>query len=195
VGTPHGTRKRSLLPRARRPRQRICLRKGCRRKYQPRRWNQRYCQVPECQREVKRWQAARRQAQRRRDDRVKARHVQAEKQRRQRAKVAPQSIASPEVVPTRGHAADTAEKFFSSPLCDRPGCYEPRVISLRNKARYCCAGCRQAVRKVHDRERKWLFRGTSAGCDRRAEYAAARRRRSRGRRGGDAAVPPHAPPR
>jgi len=82
------------------------MRKGCGRKYQPRRWNQRYCQEPECQREVRRWQAARRQARRRQDVVVKTRHAQAEKQRRQRAKVAPKTVENPDVAPARGHAAE-----------------------------------------------------------------------------------------
>jgi hypothetical protein len=112
VGTVHATQTHSRLPRARRPRPRICLRKGCGRKYQPRRWNQRYCQEPECLRQVRRWLAARRQAERRQDARVKVRHAQAEKERRQRAKVAPKAIENPEVAPARGHAA---ENFFRSP--------------------------------------------------------------------------------
>jgi hypothetical protein len=112
VGTLHSTQCHSRLPRARRPRPRICLRKGCGRKYLPRRWNQRYCQDPECLREVRRWQAARRQAKRRQDIGVKAQHAQAQKERRQRAKVAPKAIENPEVAPARGHAA---EIFFLSP--------------------------------------------------------------------------------
>ena len=112
VGTLHSTQCHSRLPRARRPRPRICLRNGCRRKYLPRRWNQRYCQDPECLREVRRWQAARRQAKRRQDPGVKAQQAQAQKERRQRAKVAPKAIENPEVAPARGHAA---ENFFLPP--------------------------------------------------------------------------------
>ena len=112
VGTLHSTQCHSRLPRARRPRPRICLRKGCGRKYLPRRWNQRYCQDPECLREVRRWQAARRQAKRRQDIGVNAQHARAQKERRQRAKVAPKAIENPEVAPARGHAA---ENFFRSP--------------------------------------------------------------------------------
>jgi hypothetical protein len=53
------------------------------------------------------------------------------------------------------------------------------MSSLRNPARYCCAECRQAVRNVQDRERKWLDRGTLDGRKKRAyEYDAARQRRS-----------------
>ena len=51
----------------------------------------------------------------------------------------------------------TQQNLFFPPLCDRPGCYEPPVTSPRNPARYCCAACRQAVRNVLDRERKWLL--------------------------------------
>ena len=39
------------------------------------------------------------------------------KERRQRAKLASQTVEDPEVKPERGHAA---EPFFSLPLCDRP---------------------------------------------------------------------------
>jgi hypothetical protein len=42
---------------------------------------------------------------------VKNRHAQAEKQRRQQAKVAPKTIENPQVAPARGHAA---ENFFPS---------------------------------------------------------------------------------
>jgi len=94
----------------------------------PRRWNQRYCQDPECLREVRRWQAARRQAKRRRDIRVKAQHTQAEKERRERAKVAPKAIENPEVAPARGHA----EKNFPSPLM-RPARLLPTARDLAAK--------------------------------------------------------------
>jgi hypothetical protein len=109
MGAPHVKSGPRRSARARRPRPRICLRKGCGRKYQPRSWNQRYCQDPECLRQVHRWQAARRQAERRRDTRIQVQHAQAEKERRQRAKVAPKAVENPEVAPARGHAA---EDFF-----------------------------------------------------------------------------------
>jgi len=176
VGTLQSTQGHSRLPRARRPRPRICLRKGCRRQYQPRRWNQRYCQDPHCQREVRRWQAARRQAKRRQDPGVQAQHAQAEKQRRHRAKTTPKAIENPEVAPARGHAAGN---FFAALLRSARLLRTP-VSSPRNPARYCGAGCRQAVRNVRDRERKWLARGTLDGRKKRAiEYQAARRHRGR----------------
>ncbi len=177
----------------RRPRARICLRKGCGHKYQPRRWNQRYCQDPECRRQVRRWQAARRQARRRQDDAAKTQHAQAQRARRQRAHSRPQAPKNPEVAPARGHAATI---LLPTPVCDRPGCYEPPLKSGRNQARYCCHACRQAVRRVIDRERKWRLRGTFQGRRARAqEYTTARARRS-GQQHGTASAPPppQAPP-
>jgi hypothetical protein len=154
---------------------RVCLRKGCGRKYHPRRWNQHYCQDSECLRLVRRWQAARRQAKRRQDDAAKAQHAEAERARRQRITSSPQAPKPAEIAASRGHAA----KIFSpTPLCDRPGCHEPVVKSGRSQARYCCSACREAVRRVVDRERKWQYRGTLQGRQARArEYQAARARR------------------
>jgi hypothetical protein len=177
VGNHHVKGKHRPKARERRPRARPCLNKGCERKYQPRRWNQRYCQDPECLREVRRWLAAQRQAKRREDPNTnaKAEHTQAERARRQRAKPTPQVAQNPELTPARGHAA---EFFLCLPLCKRPGCHEHPVSSPRILARYCCPACRQAVRNVLDRERKWLSRGTSDGRKKRAiEYGTAQRRR------------------
>jgi len=163
--------------RCRRPRTRVCLRKGCGRMYQPRRWNQRYCQDPECLRFVRRWQAAKRQAKRRQDEAAKSEHAEAERARRQRDTSSPQEPKPPDVGAARGHAANI---FSPTPMCDRPGCHEPAPKSGRNQASYCCCACRQAVRRVVDRERKWQFRGTFRGRQaRQREYQAARTRRSR----------------
>jgi hypothetical protein len=163
--------------RCRRPRTRSCLRKGCGQKFQPRRWNQRYCQDPPCLRAVRRWQAAKRQAQRRADDAIKSQHAAAQRARRQRAYSSTQPPKTPEVAAARGHAARI---FLARPFCDRPGCYQPALKSGRSEARYCCSACRQAVRRVRDRERKWRQRGTFRGRRaRRQEYQAARGRRRR----------------
>jgi hypothetical protein len=193
VGNHHVKGKHRPKARARRPRARPCLNKGCGRKYQPQRWNQRYCQDPECLREVNRWQAAQRQAKRRKEDaEAKAEHAHAERARRQRATSTPQVAQSPEVAPARGHAAGS---FLALPLCKRPGCHEHPVSSLRNLARYCCLACRQAVRNVLDRERKWLSRGTSDGRKKRAiEYEAAWRGRVLRQRHIPEPAPPRPPP-
>ena len=81
-------------------------------------------------------------------------------------------------IPNLHRRVVTQQKLFFPPLCDRPGCHEHPVTSVRNPARFCCPGCRQAVRNVRDRERKWLSRGTLDGFKKRSyEYQAARRRR------------------
>ena len=178
--------------RCRRPRPRICLRKGCGHQYAPQRWNQRYCQDPECLRLVRRWLAAKRQAKRRQDDAVKAQHAEAQRARRQRAPSSPQPPNEPEVPAARGHAATI---FSPTPICERPGCYEPPPKSGRSQAKYCCPGCRQAVQRVLDRERKWLKRGTFQGRGvREREYQAARVRRCSEPRASASATSPRAPP-
>jgi hypothetical protein len=89
-----------------------------------------------------------------------------------------------------------SRNFFSLPLCDRPGCHESPIACTRNPARYCCSACRQAVRNVRDRERKWRSRDTLDGCKKRAfEYQAARYRRSAQRGRTSSPVPARPPPK
>jgi hypothetical protein len=192
VGCRHVNPKYRRRASPRRPRQRICLRKGCGHKYQPRRWNQRYCQDPECRRLVRRWQAARRQTRRRQDDAAKTQHAEAQRARRQRAPSSPQAPQNPEVAPARGHAAKI---LLPTPVCDRPGCYEPPHQPVHQRACFCSRACRQAVRRVLDRERKWRLRGTFQGRRARArEYAAARAWRSGQQHDTASATPARTPP-
>ena len=176
----------------RRPRPRLCLRKGCGRQYQPRRWNQRYCQDAECLRLVRRWLAARRQAKRRQNDAAKTQDAEKQRARRRRVPSPPQAPTIPELAAARGHAAKI---LLPPPLCDRPGCYEPPLKSGRHQACYCCPTCRQALRRVLDRERKWRLRGTFQG--RRArdqQYQAARARRCTDQHDPARTPPPRASP-
>lgn len=157
----------------RRPRPRVCFRKGCGRRYTPRRWNQRYCQDPECLREVRRWQARQRQRRRRASPRGRQQHRHAERARRREAKIRGPTATRRSTDHARGHAGEKYSDIF----CGRTGCYEPPRPSLRTPAYYCSTACRTAVRRVHDRERKWLSRAKFAGqVKRRSEYEAARQR-------------------
>jgi hypothetical protein len=91
----------------------------------------------------------------------------------------------------------TQQKFFVHPLCERPGCYEAAPKLGRNQAHYCGPDCGQAVRRVLDRERKWMRRGTFQGRRQRArEYQAARARRSgqQAQQTDRTGTPPRAPP-
>ena len=116
---------------------------------------------------------------------------------RQRRSVVNESnlYPSPLKTPKLRRRVVTQLKLFFPSLCDRPGCHEPPVISVRNLAHYCCSACRQAVQNVHDRERKWLSRNTPGGRKRRAiGYQTEKRRRCLKQRSISAPAPLRAPP-
>ena len=192
VGNHHVKEKHRPKARARRPRERTCVNKKCGRKYHARRWNQRYCQDPECQRQVNRWQAARRQAKRRQNAKVQSPACPGRESAPSAGQVRAQGRSE---TGTYAGAWSRSNTFFSPPLCDRPGCYEPPVTSPRNPARFCCAACRQAVRNVLDRERKWRSRGTLDGQTKRTyEYQAARQHRLSRQRNTSTETPSRSPP-
>jgi len=143
---------------------RVCLRRGCGRTYRARRSNQRYCQEPECLKLVRRWQAAKRQSARRQWAKAREAHATAERRRRARRRAegcresSAQREPAPDDDPNRG--AWSRSKRGSEIFCDRPGCYDAVRPSCRCRARYCSDDCRQAVKRVRDRERKWLARQT-----------------------------------
>jgi hypothetical protein len=148
--------------------------------YKARRWNQRYCQEPTCLKLVRRWQAAKRQEERRRQPEVREAHAAAERERRARrcAPREPPSKREPTPQEHQDRCAWSRSKNFSGPSCDRPGCYDAVRPSCRCRARYCSDDCRQAVKRVRDRERKWLDRTTRAErFKRRLEEEAERRAR------------------
>lgn len=178
---------------------RSCLRKGCGRTFQARRHNQRYCREPECLGELRRWQAAKRQQKCRSQPEGRQRHAEAERQRRkQRAAAASKATeGKPAVEAASGNpGAWSRSKRHPEVFCDRPGCYEPLRDSPRAPASYCGADCRAAMRRVRDRERKWLRRKTKSGrFKRHLEYRAARaKRRPKGGVARDPAPRRSAPP-
>lgn len=157
MGRPHDK------PRSRnttRPlRSRDCLRKGCGQVFQPARWNQRYCQETECTRQLRRWQAAKRQRVHRQSPANRKRHAQAEAKRRRARAAQPagnESVADKNTT-SQGCAWSRSEEIPAE-FCDRPGCYEPLPDDSRAPARYCGSDCRLAMRRVRDREHKWLIR-------------------------------------
>ena len=90
----------------------------------------------------------------------------------------------------------TQQKFFRRLRCATGrGAMNRLLKSGRNQARYCCSACRQAVRRVLDRERKWLWRGTFRGRRaREQEYQAARARRAEQQHDTASATSPRPPP-
>ncbi len=158
------------------PRQ--CLRKGCGRAFVPWRWNQRYCQQPECLRLLRRWQAAKRQQRRRSHAENRRQHARAERQRRSRrreeARVRPPKPSPPvsskvTSIDTPTSRAWSRSKKYPGDFCDRPGCFEPLRPSCRAPARYCGDTCRQVVRRVRDRERKWKKRNSETAASGRSK--------------------------
>ena len=150
---------------------RTCLRKGCGRVFQAKRWNQRYCGAPDCQREVRRWQAAKRQRRHRQKAENRQRHAQAQRERRQKAKAEGEGTKSKDKKappnPTSDNRAWSRGKKIPENFCDRCGCYQPKREASRAEAKYCSDGCASAVRKVLNRECKWLRRhcyGAPAIC-------------------------------
>ena len=150
--------------RRRRLGRRTCLRKGCGQVYQARCWNQRYCQDLDCLREVRRWQAAKRQRAHRRTAANRKRHAEAQARRRQQQRIgraAADGAVSDTSSDVKNGRAWSRSKNNSENFCDRPGCYEPPRSPSPAPARYCGGDCRRAVRRVRDRERKWVRRGAS----------------------------------
>ena len=140
---------------------RPCHRKGCPHRFVPHRWNQRYCREPDCLLLLHRWQGAKRQQRRRNRTEVRQQHADAERQRRIRQRA--EAHARPTERSAQTSEAPTPRAWSRSKknlgeCCDRPGCFEPRRPSRHVPSRYCGDTCRQASRRVRDRERKWKKR-------------------------------------
>jgi hypothetical protein len=150
------------------PRQRLCLLKGCEKPFRPACPQARYCS-PECWLEAERWR--RRRASERYRQTINGREKRQAQNRRYRSRrgerrraeevqnslqPAPDPQCASDVQPCEGQRP-AAESGFS--CCDRPGCEEhfprPRLISTR---RFCSPSCRQALRRVIERERRWQRR-------------------------------------
>lgn len=157
---------------------RLCLRKGCEQRFKPGRWNQRYCGQSRCLREVRRWQAAKRQRAFRQSAHNRRRQAEAEARRRKskRDTAAERSAKNAHEVEQKSFreaGAWSRSNKISEDFCDRVGCYESLPTDSRTPARYCGGECRQAMRRVRDRERKWLMRHGSSSSARRCRRSSA----------------------
>jgi hypothetical protein len=139
-----------------RSRPRICLLKGCEKWFCPDHPRSRYCTdaCRDAARDWSMWEAARRY---RATEHGKERRRQQSRRYRQRVRERRREAAAAEqTLPCEGHQeADDSEKI---PCC-RPGCYElfsPEPRSPLKK--FCCALCREALRRVRQREARWGWR-------------------------------------
>lgn len=145
------------------PRTRRCLLKGCEQPFQPRHPLARYCGAA-CQAAARRWsrsraarryrataggKACRRQQASRYRERLRERH-------RAESTTAAATESESAQQPREGHQ----EGEFSEKIrCHRPGCYERFSLQPRSPCqRFCGPLCRQALRRVLERERRWRLR-------------------------------------
>lgn len=153
-------------------RYRRCLLKGCERSYRPTHPQSRYC-CDACRLQARRWR--RRQASRNwrasQQGKVRRREQCRRSRRRIPLVVLPQPPALPDSVPTpagppeppaparEGQRPATFSADFSVRFCQRPGCYECFTVSSDwSPQRFCCGLCRQALRRVLDREARYRQR-------------------------------------
>jgi hypothetical protein len=136
---------------------RRCLLKGCERWFRPSRPQARYCS-PACRQAARRWRRWR-AAQRYRvtehgKQRRRAQSQRYRQQRRQRRALTVSDTPAPE-----GQRPATIPQDFSGCPCDRPGCYQLFVPSPRSPDQHFCSpACRQALRRVRQRDIRRLER-------------------------------------
>lgn len=132
---------------------RRCLLKGCERWFMPSRPQARYCS-PGCQqaaRRWRRWQASQRY--RASDNGKQRRRDQSRRYRvRVRQRPAPEPVTPPPCDGEGQRPATFLEQNIGQP-CQRPGCYTGFEPSARSpQQRFCCSSCRQALRRVRQRD-------------------------------------------
>lgn len=134
-----------------RPSQRRCLLKGCERTYRPAYPLSRYC-GPACRQAARRWSLYRANRRYRATDGGKARRRSQCRRYRRRIRESQRPDQSPCAGGEGYHKACCSEDF----LCRRPGCYVWFRRSRRSPLqKFCSSSCRQALRRVLIRERRW----------------------------------------
>jgi hypothetical protein len=134
------------------PRRRRCLLKGCEQFFQPRWPQSRYCS-PACRRAARQWRRWRsQQTWRKTEGGCQCRRRQS---CRYRQRVRERREAEEATAEAEREGQRPAEALKESP-CARPGCYDRFVPSRRSPhQRFCSCLCRQALRRVLQREARW----------------------------------------
>ena len=135
-------------------RARICLLKGCETWFSPPHPLSRYCSEA-CGQAARLWSRRLAAERYRASDKGKERRRQQSCRYRERAC---QRQEKPEMPPTvsEGHQEETDSEKIP---CSRPGCYELFPPQRRSPLKkFCCALCREALRRVRQREARWQRR-------------------------------------
>ena len=184
MGPTPACRKSKARQEARRPRQRPCLLKGCEKPFSPTHPQARYCS-PECRAAARRWRNKRdRQKYRQNPKGRQSRRTQSQRYRcrcaERREAAAAQAVTAQEALLAAAeshqtppasaregqHPAGDRTIFY----CERPGCEEYFTPTRRSPCqKFCSPSCRQALRRVIERERRWRQRSRQARRRRRAD--------------------------
>ncbi len=136
---------------------RQCLLKGCEKWFVPSCPQARYCS-PECRQAACRWRRwrASRQYRTTAEGQARRRAQSCRYRARQReARHSGKSVADDAEPPREGQRAAENPEGFGNCACDRPGCYDLFVRHPRSpEQHFCSVACRQALRRVLDRERR-----------------------------------------
>lgn len=128
---------------------RRCLLKGCERWFRASRPQARYCSAA-CRKAARAWRCRQAAQRYRASDKGKQQRRQQSQRYRQRQR---QKRAAAEQPPCEGQRPDVIPQKTPGCPCDRPGCYQRFVLSRRSiQQRFCSSGCRQALRRVRQRE-------------------------------------------
>jgi hypothetical protein len=152
-------------PRRRFPPRR-CLLKGCEQSFQPWQPQSRYCSAA-CQQAARRWRRRHASQRYRASTQGKERRREQSQRYRQRRPQPTATLADDAV--TAAPAATAAPREGQRPAqlfgnfiwrpCSRPGCYVYFPVQPRSPAQqFCSCLCRQALRRVLDREAHWRRR-------------------------------------
>jgi len=140
------------------PGTRRCLLKGCPCWFEPARPQSRYCS-PDCRKQARRWRGWRAAQVYRRTEQGKAcRRAQCQRnrvRRRARAQAIAESGGETSPPACEGQRAARIPENSEICTCDRPGCYELFVARPHSPPqRFCSSACRQALRRVEQREQR-----------------------------------------
>ena len=148
---------------------RICLLKGCEKSFRPYKPLARYCSV-ECQAAARKWkQRLANQRYRASPKGLEARRLQCtryrDRLRESRALMQNSNFKLPSESSVESISHFQANEGYhqnqsdGKNCCHRPGCYEQYIVQAQSPLKkFCSIQCRNALRRVRIRERRWLRR-------------------------------------